>query len=137
MSISICFHVYADGDWQEPVDEFLRALNDYDQKLHVGIVGALMQRRRVIEYLHAEMRIDVVALAGRGWEQVTLRALHADLAAPKLIQDEFVLYAHTKGAADPSAFNREWRRSMLGLVVRDREVVALAMRPFGHDVPAA
>lgn len=108
------YHVYADGQWREPVAEHLDALRSIDVPMHVtvGVVGTPENRAQVRAALNC---IDVERWqeADQGWEQVTLACLRRDVPG----HDDPVLYAHSKGASDPSPINVAWRRSMTRLVV--------------------
>ena len=105
------YHVFADGHWRTPVQEHVQALAEsgFDRPITVGMVGTRGNRngaRAVIDdlcYVENWVEADV------GWEQVTLQLL-ADYAAEA---QGAVLYAHTKGAANPAPIQDAWRRSMM------------------------
>lgn len=109
------YHLYADGQWQEPVAEHLAALATIDVPLDVtvGLVGSPDNRAAARDAL-AGLAVSRWVQADGGWEQVTLAALRADLA---YVHSGPVLYAHTKGAHDPSPINVAWRHSMTRRVV--------------------
>lgn len=109
------YHVYADGDWRDPVAEHLAALKDskFDGYFGMGVVGTAENYDEVWQELDAIRTPDRIACAPSGWEQVTL-ALAAQFAAEN---DGSVLYAHTKGAARKSAFQNAWRQNMTALLV--------------------
>jgi hypothetical protein len=119
------YHVYADGAWKEPAQEHMRALNSLPpMRMTVGIVGSSKNRSCVHNYLrHLSYLCDVDNVvdyveAETGFEQVTLERLHDDLG-----RDPYrgpVLYAHTKGASDPTDFNADWRRSMTRIIAQGR-----------------
>lgn len=128
------YHLYADGAWEEPVREHLRALevSEFDGQRFVGLVGSPGNRARV---LTAMPGWKVVAEADTGFEQVTLQALHvwagsAPPAAP-------VLYAHAKGSAfsadDPTA--QRWRHAMVHETVMPWQVAATHLAD--HDAVGA
>jgi hypothetical protein len=104
------YHVWADGAWQDAVAEHLAALEvsglgaALDCKA-AGIVGTPANRAEVIKVLD---EWELAASADAGFEDVTLRALHAYSRS----HDGGVFYAHTKGASDPSRQNILWRRRM-------------------------
>jgi hypothetical protein len=104
------YHVWADGAWQDAVTEHLAALDAsglaaaLDCKA-AGIVGQPANCQAAIGALGPDWQIT--ATARTGFEEVTLRRLHAYAAL-----DGKVFYAHTKGAADPSRRNILWRRRM-------------------------
>lgn len=109
------YHVYAAGQWEEPVEEHVLALRgsgllDRLGVLRVGLVGDDAQRKQVRTFLRGRgVDFDVVGEADVGWEQVTQVPLHRFAQSA----DGLVLYAHTKGAANPHVpVNRPWRRTM-------------------------
>lgn len=108
------YHVWADGQWREPLDEHLRAVRHAGLPCHltVGIVGSVDARLRVQESAHA----DEVVYADAGYEDVTLAALHRAATAN---QDSVFFYAHTKGAYHPNPLNTALRQSMTRLLVGD------------------
>lgn len=108
------YHIYADGQWMQPVSEHVRALKmgliDNLDTFAIGLVGSDENRRAVIEYLKSEgIRYEVYAEALDGWEQVT------QLKMWEFCQNNegLMLYAHSKGASNPSDVNIRWRRSMI------------------------
>lgn len=107
------YHIYADGKWQEPVSEHVRALKmglyDNLNTFAIGIVGSAENRHAVIDYLNTEgLAYEVYAEALQGWEQET------QIPMWLFSQDNAgaMLYAHSKGSSDPSDVNVRWRRSM-------------------------
>jgi len=130
------YHVYADGEWTWPVSEHMEAcdrsgLLEAAGCVNVGLVGQPDARDRVRSWLVAQnVTFRVVSEQDTGWEQVTQARLHAD----SFTVDGCVLYAHTKGAANPHVpVNHPWRRTMCYYnVTRWRESVA-ALRE-GYDV---
>lgn len=103
------YHLYADGDWQVPLKEHIEAIEKITDpiQVRVGIVGSPENMDAAASALPRE-GWDLCAIANQGWEQVTLNALFREL--PEI--DGPVLYAHTKGAANPSKVNDAWRRCM-------------------------
>lgn len=110
------YHVYADGQWGVPVAEHIHALGSIDlpMRITVGVVGT-PENRAMVRRVFDAVGIDVEHWreADRGWEQVTMARLRRDLK----FHDDPVLYAHSKGASDPSPINVAWRESMSRLVV--------------------
>ncbi len=115
------YHLYADGDWQEPLDEYLTALDESGlggclTSLRIGMVGHMYERGKAWNYLWD--RAPVIPIlrntADTGWEQVTLNSLHSDATH---LGDAAILYAHTKSASDRSPINLAWRTSMIHDVV--------------------
>lgn len=108
------YHIYADGDWEGPVSDHLRALRcdglmDELTTFGVGLVGTDENRQAVKEYLiEAAPRAFVADEAVQGWEQVTLLKLHEFTKN----NDGYISYAHTKGAAHFAEVNVYWRKSM-------------------------
>lgn len=108
------YHIYADGKWEEPVTEHVRALKmtgliDNLTTFRVGLVGSLENRTAVANYLGSqEIRWGCIAAADSGWEAVTQQPMH-DFSQSN---NGLILYAHTKGAYDNNEVNRRWRRSM-------------------------
>lgn len=107
------YHIYADGQWLQPVSEHVRALKmglyDNLNTFAIGIVGSAENRYAVINYLNSEgVAYEVYAEALNGWEQVTQIPMHEFCKK----NEGLILYAHSKGASDPSAVNIRWRRSM-------------------------
>lgn len=109
------YHIYADGEWREPVEEHLQALKtsglgaERGFSLSVGLVGNDWNSAAVRKFLNDHsVRWSEIASSQEGWEQVTLNAL----AHESHTLEGFVLYAHTKGASTPSYFNTAWRRRM-------------------------
>lgn len=108
------FHVYADGNWPEPVSEHCDALVRYGlfaalDSWHVGFVGTQAN------VAAAQATLDtltpgytVAAEVEQGWEQETLEPLWKWSAW----NDGAVLYCHTKGASRSDPIDRPWRRSM-------------------------
>lgn len=111
--IRVYFHVYADGAWVQPTQEFLDALATITEPfaLTVGVVGEEHNRARVrLAFPNAAAWVE----ADGGWEQVTLTKLWMDARN----HDDPILYAHTKGAANQGPINHAWRTSMIRHVVR-------------------
>ena len=113
MNKIVFFHIYAAGQWKDPVREFLLAYRQTglinNSELKIGIVGSESQQTEVIQYfINEAIDFEVVARALSGWEQVTQIKLHEYA----LTNDGYVLYCHTKGAANVNDTNTKWRRSM-------------------------
>lgn len=109
------YHIYADGEWREPVKEHLQALKtsglgaEGGFSLSVGLVGNDRNTAAVRDFLNGHsIGWREVASSQEGWEQVTLNAL----ARESHTLEGFVFYAHTKGASTPSRFNADWRQRM-------------------------
>lgn len=109
------YHIYADGEWREPVEEHLQALKtsglgaEVGFTLSIGLVGNDDNTALVRAYLNGHsIRWTEIAWRQQGWEQVTLSVL----ARESHRLEGFVFYAHTKGASTPSRFNTAWRQRM-------------------------
>ncbi len=110
------YHVFADGNWQPILIEHLATLkksglSERLSTLHIGCVGHPENRRRVRHWLEAlNVPFEMVTQADTGYEQVTLDSLYQF----SLANQGWVLYAHTKGAANENdtVFRHRWRRSM-------------------------
>lgn len=124
------YHLFAAGEWRDPVAEHLAALEAarYEGAFIVGVVGTAEQRQEALDELQAIRPPDRVIPAEAGWEQVTLDAAHRYADE----HDGAVMYAHTKGAGRPSPFQDDWRRSMTRLVVNDWRANA-ALLEAGYD----
>lgn len=112
--IHLFYHVYADGEWVNPLSEYVEAIKksslvDYASTLQVGIVGSMENARKVMFTLD-ELDIDYRVCSHElvGWEQVTLEKVYET----SLNQEGYVSYAHTKGAYEPSPFRDSWRGDM-------------------------
>lgn len=105
------YHVYADGYWQEPLREHAQALTrsglaDELTSLYVGISGESDEPSQMLRDFG--LKPIVVAQAPQTWEQLTLRELWRWSQQRK----GYVLYAHTKSAANPTSINIPWRTDM-------------------------
>lgn len=126
MRTSHFFHVYAAGEWRDPLAEHLWALNEanYDGPFHVGIVGPEDRRAEALDELNCIRPPDSVIEADEGWEQVTLNALREFVRSQ---HSGAVMYAHTKGAYNACDINTAWRRSMTAHVVMNWQKWATAV----------
>lgn len=107
------YHVYADGRWQDPLEEHVEALTKFGlldalDKMYVGYVGSDENVKQAEKYMRKNTsgKAETINKASGGWEQETMRLI------PAHITDEAVLYCHSKGSSDPSPINIAWRRSM-------------------------
>jgi hypothetical protein len=105
------YHVYAGGEWHDPVREHVEALeksflNQHLKKMYVGYVGSDKEIEEAEKYISYHVPAVTIARSPTGWEQETMRNIQS------LLSDGPVLYAHSKGASDPSPINIAWRRSM-------------------------
>jgi hypothetical protein len=116
MNLYNFYHIYAaSNNWREPVNDYAVALKKwglYDNLtgLNIGIVGSQEQANEVTRFLNDQgINFNLVARENSGWEQVTQRQLKEFAAS----NDGYVLYSHSKGAANVSDTNTKWRRSMI------------------------
>lgn len=108
------YHVYAAGNWQQPLIEHCHALTEYGlynelDTFMVGFVGndeQVKEARCVLDELTPNYQ--VCAIADEGWEQVTLNPLY------EFVQNHAgpVSYAHTKGSSRNDPIDIPWRRMM-------------------------
>lgn len=109
------YHVYADGQWLEPVSEHIGALKSsglYETltTLSIGFVGSPGNIAQVHQYIQSQgICYTIAAEQPIGWEQVT------QIPMWEFSQDNdgLMLYAHSKGSSNPSDVNIRWRRSMI------------------------
>lgn len=124
MDLHHFYHVYADGNWEQPVEEHLAALRagglaDELTTFRVGLVGSAINMAKAISYLsRSGIKYQVDGLEESGFEQVTLDRLYEFSKT----HDGAVLYAHTKGASRNDPIDVPWRRSMTQLCVVDWQV---------------
>lgn len=114
MPVHHFYHIFADGAWQEPVDEHFAAAGGHGllhilDSLQIGIVGQPERRLEVKSRLD-ELGLDyqIIDEKDEGFEQVTMNKL-ADFSKTN---DGYVLFAHTKGAFNNDGFRRQWRHRM-------------------------
>lgn len=120
MELRHYYHIFADGQWEVALKDHINALKSsglYDAipEINVGIVGHPINRNDVVDFLDIKnIKYTIVNEENSGWEQVTLVKLRqsAEETPPHKI-----LYAHTKGAANPSPINTYWRTDMTKEVV--------------------
>lgn len=109
------YHVYADGQWQQPVSEHIDALKSsglYDAltTLSIGFVGSPENIRQAHHYIQSQGICYTIADEQfNGWEQVTQIPMWQFCKE----NEGLMLYAHSKGASNPSDVNIRWRRSMI------------------------
>lgn len=113
------YHIYANGLWHDPVSEHIRAMKEYGlydslKTFAVGMVGSEKNCNDVKEFLKSQGIEYVLAdQKALGWEQVTQIPMWEFCKD----NDGLILYAHSKGASDPSPVNIRWRRSMIWCMV--------------------
>ena len=112
------YHVYADGVWQPMLDDHIHILKKYNlyenlSFFGVGIVGSKPNIQLVKTFLEEKnINYNLVFESGDAcenqYEQETLDQIK------EFCQDNegFVLYTHTKGAANNFEVHRRWRKSM-------------------------
>lgn len=115
MNLHHFYHIYADGQCEQPIREHVRALKEYDlhdalTTFQIGIVGQPHKRQEVINCLNTlDIKYTVCAEADGGWEQVTQIPMWEFSQS----NEGLILYCHSKGASDQSEVNIRWRRSMI------------------------
>jgi len=107
------YHVFADGNWEIPVNEHIAALKSHDlyknlNKFYIGFVGNVANIDLAKQHITQKCDFEVIKESPAGWEQETMKEI------PSLIANKSanVLYAHTKSASDTSEINVAWRKSM-------------------------
>jgi hypothetical protein len=121
------YHVWADGNWEEPVEEHIVALKHSGlltvlDNIRVGYVGTDENIDKAENFLRSEIPHRTITRSLTGWEQETMRHIKPYTAAHP---DVHVFYAHTKGAFSPVDINVQWRRSMTyHTVIRWEDAVA-------------
>lgn len=118
------YHVYADGDWKICLPNHVRALKQYglyDQltSFNIGFVGKVENIQEILEYLDQnDFKYNIVAASPTGFEQETLDPLW-ELA--QTMENDYILYAHTKGSAFHAPINEVWRDGMTRKLVVEWE----------------
>lgn len=108
------YHIFCDGQWLQPVSEHVRALKEYGlyenlTSLHIGFVGKRENQLAAHQYIQSQGLVYAIAdEQTSGWEQTT----QIPMWEFSKKNGGLMLYAHSKGASDPSAVNIRWRRSM-------------------------
>ncbi len=127
------YHCFADGAWEDPAREHVRALRGSGfcaSYITVGLIGSADEVNFARDWFTSEltgMAPVGFIIAETGFEQVTLRVLHE--WARHYAGEAAVLYAHTKGALSASLLNERWRQAMTADVVAGwRDCVALLGR---------
>jgi len=115
MNLYHFYHVYADGEWIEAVDEHCEALKEHGlaenlDKFYLGVVGTDDNRTTAISRItmHHNLNAEVIVEAPIQWEQITLEPLRRFSTT----NDGYLLYAHTKGSYNHTPINIGWRSSM-------------------------
>lgn len=114
MNITHFYHIYADGQWRDPVKEHILALRQSQlmynlDNFFIGIVGQNKNIQSVKKFLKTcGVNCSIIVEEEQGWEQVTMNKLR-DFAHEN---DGWIFYAHSKGSSDPSPINIAWRKSM-------------------------
>jgi hypothetical protein len=118
MNIYHFYHIWADGEWQIPLDEHIEVL--YRSHLYevlnifsIGLIGSKDNREHVKTYLkNRGIEFEICVEADEGFEQKTLeQIIRSDF------EDGYVLYAHTKGSYTSNQANTNWRRNLTSRLV--------------------
>jgi hypothetical protein len=109
------YHCFCDGLWRPPLSEHLAMLTQagFTGSVTIGLVGSVRRRQHARNLINRSLPDVTFIDAEDGWEQVTLAHVR-DYAGS---HDGAVMYAHTKGAANPGRFQADWRQSMSRHVV--------------------
>ena len=132
MNLTHIYHLYADGQYETPVDEHAQALLEHGlyeklDRFYVGLVGTDENRASALERLRSHGLDPEVAIeAPIAWEQVTLEWLRRYTTT----NDGATLYAHTKGAYNPTPINEAWRKSMTYYNVVDWQPMVAALDEY-------
>lgn len=108
------YHLWLGGPWKEILHSHLSALINYGlmnqiDMINIGLVGYVSDREVAKRYLDAmNIKYKIVAESDAGYEQITQNALYEFSKH----NEGYVLYAHNKGASDPTNINIAWRKSM-------------------------
>ena len=110
--------------------EHLRALGGFDGPMVVGTVGPEQERGELRGMLTDAGRTAPVIEVPGDYERGTVELARAwAIAHPH----DAVLYAHTKGASQPTDFNARWRASMAHYVVEDWRGCLTLLEEGGYD----
>jgi hypothetical protein len=115
------YHAWADGGWEWPASEHVTAIRESGFKaeaITVGLVGSPERVTAARDWFTEELAFAgpvSFVTAPWGYEQVTLHAVRSFAITRK--DEAAVLYAHTKGAMNPTLLTRDWRREMTSHVV--------------------
>lgn len=132
MTVHHYYHIYADGDWKPALSEHLSAMKEGFPSQPLTDASVVGSPPSVME-TYGSLPLDWdVYLFDDGWEQRTLRLIYEDVQNGLIEPDDQVLYAHTKGAANPSAINTAWRGCMTRHLVSGADK-ALALLAEGAD----
>ncbi len=114
MKLTHVYHCYATPEGVAILEKHLKVLKSSGllkrlDNFWLGVVGP--------EREHAAALCDttIIATAPVGYEQITLHALWLRVKQQQL--EGAVLYAHTKGASQPTVWNDRWRTAMTSHVV--------------------
>jgi hypothetical protein len=117
MRVAAFYHAYLDNEvWPDMVVEYLDALAAFEGERVVGAAGgsasAQTELRELVEHSATVVTVDPTS------ERGTMELARAwALTYP----DQAIVYAHTKGASQPTEFNDRWRHSMTHHVVEGWE----------------
>lgn len=114
MKVAAFYHAYLDNEvWPAMLAEYQQALRSFDGEIVVGAAGAHAGQQELRQRLSGEDGTTVVTVDPTS-ERGTMELVRAwALTYP----DQAIVYAHTKGASQPTEFNDRWRRSMTHHVV--------------------
>lgn len=109
MRLDAFYHIWADGSWQQPLEDFRTALerSNFAGKVHYVVVGSPEPNAWREHGVYAE------TTHAKGNEYLTINALREYAQE----HDGAILYAHTKGAYQVTSYRARWRLSMTRRVV--------------------
>jgi len=126
------YHIWADGQWKDPVSEHIEALtmsnlinNIYS--FNIGIVGTKENREMVKSYLNEKnIKFNVCKEVDSGYEQETLDEISNLEYINNLDENAYILYAHAKGSSNTENFEKEWRKALThNLIIKWEDCVKL------------
>lgn len=131
MKLRHFYHLGSDGRWKMAAREHIAAIRaaGLPGEVTVGITGPETPAMLAEDWLAQQWPEADVSRGGSGSEPYTLRLARS---WAREHPDGVVLYAHTKGAHNPSVVQEAWRQSMTLDVVTGWRACVAALRD--HDV---
>ena len=124
------YHIYSDGNWKSILSSHINFLRESRlienlYPIKIGISGNFSEQ--VVDYLKSKkIDFEVVNINQNLWEQTTLIPLHEFSKQ----NDGYILYAHTKGAANSNYYSTTWRISMTYYLIHNWSQVVEKLRDF-------
>lgn len=109
------YHVYADGDFNDSVNENFYILARSKllyvlDNVYVGIVGSKQNRDKAKDLIKKYTNFTIINESDEGFEQSTLNPMIKFIRERE--ENVKVLYTHTKGSHSNTEINTMWRRNM-------------------------